>query len=553
MAASLADQLQPLAQRLAAAQTVSVPVLQVGAALPRRDAAAAQACAAVRDWLAGKIDARLPPEAARHVSFDLRPDADLEVVTSPAPWVWAARFGEPDRSVPGRAWGVEVAIYRGEEPRFALRLTCTAPISGDAADSGDFIPAVPAFVHRIAATIGLSSAGHALEAEAVPVASAEDVSDLVALIEAQERRVPVVVASTLEHLGEPSPPFDADALAQAMAGLCHVFVVSFAAARLLTERMGKEWSVFHGGCRLYLPGLDRARQSPRQHRLILGKDLQTAEARTESLARLRRLIARSSIEQPNARQDFPPFRELRARLAQIAADQGLQAATGPADRRTLLEAKIRSLEQQVESALEVATQEEEKVLRIRAEMEQLREDLDEVKRHNFLLRERIAALERRNGPGFAERQQALRPDSYQELGEWAERCFPDRLVLSAKARRAVAGSAFRDIGLVCDALELLATAYVDMRREGKGRDAYEAGLRRLYLDDDQIAASPDHHRNDPQYICRYEGDEFFTGRHLKKGTSYDPRECLRIYYAWDEDGRRVMIGHLTTHLTTAVS
>jgi hypothetical protein len=127
------------------------------------------------------------------------------------------------------------------------------------------------------------------------------------------------------------------------------------------------------------------------------------------------------------------------------------------------------------------------------------------------------------------------------------------LVLSSKAKRALADAMFNDLPLVCDALHVMAEEYVTMRRTGSGREAFEANLQRLHLRDEMIAASPQRHRREPQYLCHYEGQELFTDRHLKKGNSYDPRESLRIYYAWEPISEQVVIGHLTSHLETEVS
>jgi len=42
-------------------------------------------------------------------------------------------------------------------------------------------------------------------------------------------------------------------------------------------------------------------------------------------------------------------------------------------------------------------------------------------------------------------------------------------------------------------------------------------------------------------------------RHLVKGTSRDPRFCMRIYFFWDDEENVVVVGHLPGHLTTAAT
>jgi len=36
--------------------------------------------------------------------------------------------------------------------------------------------------------------------------------------------------------------------------------------------------------------------------------------------------------------------------------------------------------------------------------------------------------------------------------------------------------------------------------------------------------------------------------HLRKGTTKDDRYCLAIYFFWDDEKRRVVVGWLPSHL-----
>ncbi len=179
------------------------------------------------------------------------------------------------------------------------------------------------------------------------------------------------------------------------------------------------------------------------------------------------------------------------------------------------------------------------------------DDLEEARRGNAALRARIDTLEAvlKSVP---RETRASSPGSLAEIPEWVDREFPDRLILARKAHKAVRASTYDSLALVCEALELLATHYVDMRRHG-GRTGFQTRLRELHLTDEPVAGSPDKLKNDPQFWCRHEGRPLFLERHIKKGISRDPRECLRIYYAWDDDTRQVVVGHLTSHLETEIS
>ena len=58
-------------------------------------------------------------------------------------------------------------------------------------------------------------------------------------------------------------------------------------------------------------------------------------------------------------------------------------------------------------------------------------------------------------------------------------------------------------------------------------------------------------RQGETYYVQYQGRRRKLERHLAKGTSMDPRYCLRIYYFWDEQNQMVVIGDLPRHLDTS--
>lgn len=71
--------------------------------------------------------------------------------------------------------------------------------------------------------------------------------------------MPVVVISATRNPGA-AYIVDADELAKRLVGLAWVYRLSYEQAFALTDRFGKQWSVFDGACRIYWTGLDRGRQ-----------------------------------------------------------------------------------------------------------------------------------------------------------------------------------------------------------------------------------------------------------------------------------------------------
>ena len=60
-----------------------------------------------------------------------------------------------------------------------------------------------------------------------------------------------------------------------------------------------------------------------------------------------------------------------------------------------------------------------------------------------------------------------------------------------------------------------------------------------------------YHSGKPAYFIRLGGRRRFLDQHLGKGSARDPRYCMRIYFCWDEDTNRVVIGHMPSHLPTS--
>lgn len=84
------------------------------------------------------------------------------------------------------------------------------------------------------------------------------------LIFSPTRVLPVIAVSVFN--GQPLTREFPERLAERIAGLAHVCLLSGDASWLLTDKFGKEWSVYNGAVKLYWPGAQQT-QSGRQHPL----------------------------------------------------------------------------------------------------------------------------------------------------------------------------------------------------------------------------------------------------------------------------------------------
>ena len=178
---------------------------------------------------------------------------------------------------------------------------------------------------------------------------------------------------------------------------------------------------------------------------------------------------------------------------------------------------------------------------------------DELRAEKHRLVQRLAALKNGEPAEAAERRIVPPLPGYAELPAWVEEHFSGRVALAGRALRALKGAGFEDVELVGRAIELLATSYRQMK--GKGgkqlRDAFEEELRALRLQETPSFTSVGQGRAREDWAVEWDGRRLTLDRHLKNNAkTRNPRLCFRLYFAWDEASRQVVIGHLPGHMKT---
>ena len=195
---------------------------------------------------------------------------------------------------------------------------------------------------------------------------------------------------------------------------------------------------------------------------------------------------------------------------------------------------------------------EARILELTAALEAAAEENDALRRDKHRLGERLAALE--GAPAEDAGEPAVPPfTAYADLPDWTERHFQGRVVLAGRALRSLKNARFEDVGLVGRAVALLGTTYHRTKTEGgmELREAFEDELRELKLQETPSGRPDRQGRARDGFEIEWQGRRLILDRHLKNisGTR-DPRRCLRIYFAWDEDTHKVVIGYLPGHMRT---
>ena len=96
----------------------------------------------------------------------------------------------------------------------------------------------------------------------IPVSGTADAEDLIKVMVAENRRVPVVAVS--ERDGAVFYPELAEHLARDLCGLAYVVSLDEEASWRLTKRLGREWSCYNQAIRVYWPSI-RDLRSPERH------------------------------------------------------------------------------------------------------------------------------------------------------------------------------------------------------------------------------------------------------------------------------------------------
>jgi len=517
-------------------------------------------------WLQRSKKLQLPEGAwtGQPFEYDAISALRVEAVRLDNPEIWALRFDDPDKVVPQRTWITEIALARpdvGATALFGLRLTCASHQGGPRT-----LRTIPSVLRHITRAPGLYECGWRLGEKATRVEGEFEAEALVELLGHPGRRRPVLAFSIGD---DPSAVFRrADEVAAMTPGASHIVTVDESASWLLTERLGRERSVFGGAIRTYMPGFN-TEGDPYRHPLMLAGRQRQIEIEMSIAARERRddpaqipldmRLAQNALAASTLHNDWrealPPFAEIK-RMALREHRQTLET-TNPEAREAIqerlreeidiLEAKSAEDQRAADQLLDELQRERDEAVQV---AETLRADV-------FRLNAHIQALKAR--PDMPDDEAGIPehpPQDYQMLFTWADQYLKDRISISTKALRAAKGAPTEQLARSWQALRILAIQYKRMRRGDDGAlSAFEHALRQAGLEDAPVAA--DEASLGPyaeQYmVILDDGRRFKLDKHLKRGNSREDRHCFRLYYTWDDEAERVIIGPFPGHLPNSHS
>jgi hypothetical protein len=467
-AGPFAAKLAPLAERLRGSYSVVRPVSQVVLQLRGRPDADAFEIArnVVVGWIRNRAGRPLPPEALKGESFELEEVGSQRTaaVAIEHPRYWAARLDDSDRYVPRRDWVTEVGIaqHANKDAVFGARLHCVT-----IGEDQPFDPSIPGFVRTIVERApNVRVEGRIISLDPWIVQTEDEVEALVACITNRGRRLDLIVCALPEGSEDPATAtIRADQIHTRTLGSAHVAVITGPASFFLSERVGKEFSVFRGAVRTYRPGFDTTLDEPFRHPLALPERMiEWPEGGREGYERF--LIGQTLVraaEGRDANKQLPPFTEVRQVAAQLKLASARNAGSSDTDLLKLAEDENNSLRDAFEKD---RTTYQGLVDQYEQERDLALEEAQQAQAANAHLRHRVRALEERLTSHAPVVSKIPIPKTLDDFESWCREHLSGSVETHNRAIQSVKKSRYEDIELIYKALLLLRDGYVPMKRGG---------------------------------------------------------------------------------------
>ena len=523
----------------------------------------------VLDWLQESFEKPLPRAALRHRSFSIREeDASCRAVrvrdTGKDQWaLQVERSSGPGRQV---VTSVTVASVLGRSTVIGIEVHDRSVVSSEAV--GEYPSELLA---EIADRVPLLQNGRRFARDPIVLDTEEAMNSFLEMLVDPARDMPFAVVSV--------PPDEPDvdmleekwkALARALAGLAVVWVLPPAMTFRLSDTVSKPLSVFLGAWRFYRPGFnDRADRA--RHPLVLWNRLTDERGLGMTTRQFQRLAAEERLRFGRGDRDTLGYDAIArtaagtargpARLVSFLRNRIWGAPTVSDGQGSMAdEAKRESERSEGAVAARAPAGEETPLLRRKLKRardkartrgnryEQAKQRADAAERERDVLRKRaeqLAGLVRSLG-GDPDAEIPF-PTRWDEVAAWCDQSLEGRVSLTGSARRELGGAEFLNVGLAAECLSWLGHEYRDGRLRGGDPELHG----RISEIDDGVFNLP---CGGDSFECTWDGRRHTADWHIKRGANTrDPRRCLRIYYFWDDDTRRVVIASIPAHRKNALS
>lgn len=553
------------------------------------------------EWLRKRLGEKIPAEM-QHIpapslyaevsgdcltSFHIHSGFVVDVVALPNQGIWSLQITEPDlgsdpgnpnqmrQAVPGRVIETNIG-YRALGPQLECGFqTVISDPEGTKEKAEVYRLAVvrrllehPDFGLRQITRLGY---------EAARLDTVSQLKDLLGLWRSKENHLPCVLFTTPREETPPppqlgqsdflsmmrisnlsqlptatreiqKPPYDVEKFAQAGAGYCRTYQVSDNVFDRLSASIGAnvkpgdilvlEPASFGGSVRVLPYRLSKSRQEetmtklrsdilcyPREKTVNFGTVVFLSEARENLLHRTADAIQRSQ-ETAEVWEQKMAMLEARWKARWEEQEQKYLELAGQLDRQRQYQARLeRELEHQRE--------------RQKRELDVFQAKMQEKDSEITYLRRKLT-----------------QPKNHGQIADWVRDNFSERLLLHPRAEVLLEDRSARNVnvGLICDALDFLATDYWERRYGKLSKDEMNNRCSEKYgrpfeikpTGTTTIEFTPTEYKIKYFIGARGKPVESPLDYHLRVGN--DPENLLRIYFLHDDEKKLIVVGSLPRHL-----
>ena len=535
-------------------------VLTLGSSYPRRTERVSQAAldiitrntgegfAQIRvlllGWLEFKVGHSLPSAMACGETDSLD-DVDAlrtETVELKDPLFWSFRRNDHDRDYPQRTWVTECSIARDKNRlRLGYRLHLI-----NRGEPAPFQRSIPRFVREIAKQYSIQIDGRDVDLEASHIEFEEEVNDLIKFIKDDKRTVPIVGVSSysdIQYINKYALP--ADRIASLVFGTAHVYTITSGCCVLLSEKIGKQFSVYKGAVRIWLP--ERQLHSDERSNDPLYLYDKIADDGPDRV--LRAIVSRVlslSAQLRDSERAVPSFSDVRRVASTLNRQQALDAGRSSEQMLPLYEAENRRL---TEYIVELRAEHDSLLLIADNETIDTIKQRDDARAEVRILNTRLRVLQEMLGSHVNDPMVPI-TDDFSDIEEWSHTHLDERVFIMPRAFRSARKSFFENPAMAYQALLLIKNAYVPMRRTGSPESCaqWDAGLQQLGLSLSPTFSGPSSGSFGDEYFINWLGRRRELDCHLKGSNSRDPRYGFRLYFLWCEERKCAVVGSFPSHL-----
>lgn len=510
----------------------------------------------IYNWTKNKFASLQMPQNIRSYEKN-RMGYDVNIIYKPEDPYFCLKASHPDTTVPGRIWTTEAEIIVvNEKVLLGVKLSYSTPINSNV-ERIEF--SMPKFVGYIVSHNGVSDVRH-LGMDVWDIKDDNDIEELYDLIQDTNRRMPVVVVTESDSCqsigGQYTKGYliNAELLAKNMGSIAHVVRISNNIMDKWYSVTGKNWGVYGGAIRTYFPGADFGEDDYMHHPLsvanrIMASNYTDKDGNEYIAGDAFRILLEENLKKynTNVRLDWEA---LGHKFYYIAIREQFREKED-----TLLDVEQlrKTYETQIAQLEEKITDTENELLTLISESQNKDKEIDEARDVIYRLNLRVDTLEHQLECSKGEKPNIPILDDYSKLQEWVETYFPGKIHLHNRAIRALKEAVYEDPELVFKCVMLLGTTYYQMRMGTVTRSEFNKKCEELGVEETGAIADIAAGELGDTYYVLYHGAKVKLDRHLRKGTSRDPKYCMRLYFFWCEEESQVVIGSLPQHLTIRIS